>query len=166
MTNQPGGNFGRSVPVLVIMKGIERVPSSSYINWLYVNYQTFQIYSQNQCMLIGLLMYVHEYFQFWFSWPFHVWEAIKQRSLFFSVRGTNTFLHASFFSCIISVFERVVWEIRYVLEEKKYICLYEVQTPLHGWSCSISAFVRPGKVWNSSGVTSRIFTQIFHSTTL
>lgn len=67
MIKQPGGNFGRSVPVVVVMKGIERVPSSSYINWLYVNYQTFQTYSQNQCMLISTLMYVHEYFQFWFS---------------------------------------------------------------------------------------------------
>jgi hypothetical protein len=50
---------------------------------------------------------------------------------FVCVRGTKTFLHASFFSCIISVFERVVWEIQYVLEGKKYICFYEVQTPLH-----------------------------------
>ena len=167
MTKQPGGNFGRSVPVLVVMKGIKRVPSSSYINWLYVNYQTFQIYSHNQCMLIGLLMYVHEYFQFWFSWLFASCMGSNQTAFpFLCLRGTNTFLHASFFSCIISVFERVVWEIRYVLEQKKYICLYEVQTPLHGWSCSFSDFLRPGKVWNRAGVTSRIFTQIFHSTTL
>jgi len=81
------------------------------------------------------------------DWPFDVCARIlpvlvfvtvhfvyekQSGSVPFFVHGSNTFLHASFFSCIISVFERVVWEIRYVLDEKEYICLYEVQTPLHG----------------------------------
>jgi hypothetical protein len=72
-------------------------------------HQTFQTYSQNQCMLIGHLMYVHEYCQFWFSWPFISCMGSNQAVFTFFVHGTNTFLHASFFSCIISVFERVVW---------------------------------------------------------
>jgi hypothetical protein len=90
----------------------------------------------------------------------------QSSSVPFFVQGTNTFLHAAFCSFIISVFGRVVWEIRYVLEEKKYICVYKVQTPLRGWSCSISVFVKPGKLRNSTVVTSRIFTQILHSTML